>query len=303
MKKKLSIKGIHFVLIFLFIAILIVLKFSSLPTPRFLPDKIAIFFEKPNSNTTSYELLRLLENLSLAYIAAFIFYLLIDFFPKQNASKKAFLILRPKFVGIYLDMSQIISHLKMILELKKKNTLISIEDVAPISFYKPEFEKIYYRSTTYLSDKGESGTTKGIFLFHKDFANIASRIILKVGDVTKLPITFNADADLVEILSSIESCEFLERCKNLTQGPLLQSKEHTKANFGNKFYDFIQLYVRFSKYNFRKISYNYVRLFEKEIHEMQEEQRKVYLDGQLNITTKFYNKSIEFRIENGKLVQ
>ena len=64
---------IHMVLIF--ISLFFICKFSSAPQIFYA---LGFLLEKPSDGTFQYEVFRILENLSLAYLASLIFYLIVD---------------------------------------------------------------------------------------------------------------------------------------------------------------------------------------------------------------------------------
>ncbi len=302
MKRQNIFKTTHLLLLFLAIAIFIVIKNSSLPTLQFLPNIVATIFEKPQYNTTNQEVFRIFDNLSLAYIAAFIFYMLVEYIPKRKASKTAFRISQSSFVNIYMNMSRIISPLKMILELNKENSQIELNEVQNLSQYKAEYEKTYYRSVTSVSDKKDNNNVnREIFRFHKTLPKLALSITKEISEIIKLPLVTNLDNKLLELISSIESCEFIKKCKKLWNFPV-NNMEYTIHDFDISFYEFIQLYERLGTYNFRRISYVHEKMNANEIIEMQEAQKKIFVKGQFE-NTRFYHNNIEYIIENGELLQ
>mgnify|MGYP000025340532 CR=1 FL=1 len=74
---------IHIVLIF--ISLFFICKFSS--APQFF-YALGFLLEKPSDGTFQYEVFRILENLSLAYLASLIFYLIVDYIPKKREEKE-----------------------------------------------------------------------------------------------------------------------------------------------------------------------------------------------------------------------
>ena len=67
----LTIKELKIQIILLIISIFLICKFSSAP----LLFKWMAFFLRPQEETMGFELFRIMESLSLAYIASLIFYL------------------------------------------------------------------------------------------------------------------------------------------------------------------------------------------------------------------------------------
>lgn len=252
------------------LAAFIVLKFSKLPTPSFFPKFLVKIFERPPDGSATYEVLRISENLSLAYITALLIYLLVEVVPQNKLERKAFTICRPKIVSVYLHMSQIVGPLKMLLNIEKENETIVVADLTEIDSYYPHLEKTYYNAEIYLSDKGQNGQTRGIFLFHKDLSESARVIQKLIDDINGLPSSTNLPKDLIEILSLIRSNSFVEQWSK-NEGLLVVEAPHSLGDFERPFYDLIQLYLKLEAFDFRRISYVYTKMNEEGILKMKKE--------------------------------
>lgn len=296
-------KYLNAILIFiLFIAAFFVIKFSTLQMPSFLPSFVIDLFERPKNGSNSLEVLRILENLSLAYITSLIVYFLVDYIPKKRLQKKAFVICELQLVNLYLNMSRIIGPIKMIWNIKGQNKDITITDLKGITNYEPSLEKTYYKSEIQLSDIGSNGHTKGIFLFHKDVAHYASKIITIIDEIAILPSSSNLSLNLLNILSSIRSCKFIQRWRqNKIVPPNVSYGNH---DMDNAFYEFIQLYLALDEYDFKKHRYIYKRIDDEEIVQMTDEMKLNYKEISNNLPDselKMILNNIEYRIENGQL--
>ena len=288
----------------LMLAAFIVLKFSKLPGPSFFPKFLTKTFERPPEESATYDFLRILENLSLAYITALLIYLLVEVIPQNRLERKAFTICRPKIVNIYLHMSRIVGPLKMLLNIKKENETIVAADLTKVSYY-PHMEKIYYSAEIYLSDKGANGSTKGIFLFHRDLSESARTIQKNIDAINSLPSSTNLSEDLVNILSLIRSNSFVEQWSE-NKGPWTVERPYELSSLEKPFYDLIQLYLQLEAFNFRKHSYVYTKMDEEDILKLKKE-KQVFFDEMKDefsrSSYKFYHNSIEYRVEDGQLVE
>jgi hypothetical protein len=243
-------------------------------------------------------------NLSYSYMAGLCFFILVEYLPRKVAQRKAFMVWENDIVNVYLKMSEMIAPIEMIYNINIEDKLPTSDSVKRMENYQPQNEIVYFCATTYLSDKGENGETKGVFVFHDHLDGIAKSIQTKISNMVKLPSTTNVDIELVETISEIESCQFIKICSTLLDSPL--RKEHTMHEFGSKFYDFVQLYKRLSKYKFRKHSYKYRRLTVDEISAMKAEQQEVFREvKKQNIDLDncvFYKNGIRYIVKNGKLI-
>lgn len=98
---------VHIVL--LIASLLIICKFSDAP-PIF--DCLALLFQRPNEGTPEYEILRIAENLSLAYIGSLIFYILVDYLPNKRDEKRTEKLLEKHLTTLYFYMDKVISYFK-----------------------------------------------------------------------------------------------------------------------------------------------------------------------------------------------
>lgn len=257
-------------------------------------------------SSTNYERInQVLLNLSYSYIAGLIFYILIEYIPKNIAAKKAFTIWENQLVDIYLHMSEIVAEIKLIANITKEDKDIVLGDLKDVCKYKPQYKKLYYKSITFVNKIPNKDKTKGVFEFHVDLYKAGTYIKEHIAEMIKLPSASNIAPNLLEIISGIESCKFLSTC-NSFKDTFLEDCEYDINSFDKDFYVFLQLYIRLGKYKFSKHSYKYELLFQDEITLMEAERKKVLeeikkmgirLDNQ-----KFYKNNIEYKIRNGKLI-
>ena len=247
-----------------------------------------------------------LINLSYSYMAGFVFFILIEYIPKRISSKKAFLIWRSELETIYRQMSDIISSLKMIIDVQKKDSTISLQDLSKLCNYSLTYEKVYF--SRHYGNTGDKAGTKGIFRFHNDLLNMSKSIKGKIENIIQLPSTPNIDIELVEVISAIYSSKFLRTCSY----PHLGEHErggipYTISEFDKDFYDFIKLHERFGTFDFVKVTFIHIKLTDEEIVQVKAKRQRIWSDFQkknivLNDVLGCLN-GIEFKIENGVLVE
>lgn len=257
-------------------------------------------------SSTNYERInQVLLNLSYSYIAGLIFYILIEYIPKNIAAKKAFTIWESQLVNIYLRMSKIVAEIKLIANITKEDKDIILSDLKDIVKYKPQYKKLYYKSITFINKIPNKDKTKGVFEFHADLYKAGIYIKEQISKMVKLPSASNITPNLLEIISEIESCKFLSTC-NSFKDVFLEDCEYEINSFDKEFYDFLQLYIRLGKYKFSKHSYNYEVLSQNEITLMEAERKRVLEEikksGIRLDNHKFYKNNIEYKIRNGKLI-
>ncbi len=293
-------------LLLLIISIFLVLKFSEITLPSIFPESVTKIFEQPSKDSNSFEVFRILERLSLAYISGMIIFFLINFIPRKSVEIKALKISQPALLEIYSNMGTMIAPLKMILNIEKKNKKIKLADLKQIKKYSNKIEDTYYyTSGVYINNRLSKGGEKKIFLYPKDLKELSQRVQKKVDNLTSLPSTSNLPVSLVETLSAISSSDFLRKCSTLDKVVSLPGPTEI-ANFDIAFYDFIKLYLKLESYEFRKLSYVYGRLGQDEIDLLREKKKNAFKEFKHTINLTSYTTirdGIEYRVVNGKLIE
>lgn len=258
------VKDNKIIVIILLLSVFSIIKFSELPFIKSTPDFIERFFIKPNQGATGFEVWRLLENLSLAYIASVIFYIIIDFIPKQKMERKAFNLLQSDLVSLYLYMSDIIVSIKTALGIIKDIRDISLDDVSLLDDFKLKNEPVYYYSTPYI-DGEKKGAVQEFYNYYIDTPNYANLINERLEKIKKVPCAIYAEFRLLEVLSTIESNYFINQVLDFKNEPLNDDICISRCNFGKNYYDFIQSYIKLGLFKFEKHTYQKMPMSESEI--------------------------------------
>lgn len=246
--------------ILLFVSILVVIKFSELHFLPFTPTYLEIVFLKPVDNTAEYEIFALMENLSLAYIASLMFYIIVDYIPKEKMAKKSLDILEKKLVSLYLYTGEIISYVLAEIKLDKELDDILKEDLIILDEQKFSHNSKYYISYTYIDGIKNDGCTKLEFIFKKDIIVYSDLVLKSIENIKNMPCIMYADFKLIEILSSIESNRFFKQLNEIKDIP--EDVHFRNFNLGVNFYNLIQSLLMFDDINFKKHRYKLIEMTE-----------------------------------------
>lgn len=248
-----------------------------------------------------------LLNLSYSYLAASLFFLLVEYFPSKLSSARAFNICKQHIVNLYIYMSEIVAMILLISENSKPIEKISLGDLENIKFYKPSYKNLYYKTTLYKNGK-EAKTKikeKGVVNLLGDLYSYSKKIDKTITKISMLPSSSNLTLKLTEILSEIASSGFLRMCLSFER-PLLENKEHSLGSFDSDFYSFLKQYIKLGKFNFTKHSYHFELLNQDEIEKMNEERAKVIEtlteEGLRFDNQTFYKNHIKYKFRDGKLI-
>lgn len=251
-------RNIVFVVISIF-SIFNIIKFSEIPIISSMPHFITMILLKPKLGTLSYEIFRLLENLSLAYFASLIFYIIVDYIPKQKMANKSFEIIQNKLIRLYSYMSEIIVHINFALNITKDINEIDINDVIKLDDFEIKDTKNYYHSYRIIDGIRDNKCSNTYFNFFIDIPNYSELIKKEIIEIKNMPCAVYVDFEILEILSSIETNDFFLQISHFKDIPLSDDVHIKRFNFGKTYYNFIQSYKKLNKFNFQKHTY-YIEL-------------------------------------------
>ena len=185
-----------------------VLKFSKITMWTMLPEWLSNIFERPSIGTNEYEIWSLIDNLSLAYIASLIFYIVVEYIPKKEKEKKAFAVISSNLQSIYDNLSYIIRVITFEIGLEKNISDIELADLEKV-------KNIIFDSTTkyaYITHvkNNEDLNVKGFSYNVLDDSKLHGNSITKnIDDIFSLQIAGNINEDIVELLSNFKKSRFL----------------------------------------------------------------------------------------------
>ncbi len=227
-----------------------------------------------------------------------------EYIPKKVAAKRAFLIWEKDLVDIYDLMSEIVAAIKMILQINKDNKQIRLDDLKNISAYNTNYEKIYYSSKQYINGVGLKSDIKKVFAFHLDFHENASRIQKRIARITSFPSVSNVKLDLLEIISELAASPFFVSCESFNKTMFLR-QNYTIGEFDKHCYHFIEMYIKFGRYDFEKKTYEFRLLEREEIEKMNEIRAAFYesIRGEIpGDRCTFVFNEYEYKVRNGELI-
>ncbi len=257
MRKKILyfIKENKVLILLLLLALFFIAKLSDLPCV-FTLKAVRYLFLQPQRGTYIYGALKLMENLSLAYIASLVFYLIIEFIPKQKKAKRAYQIIENELVSLFSNMSKLISILNSELKIDKDYKNIKLSDVEILDSLSVSNETKYYHNKIYID--GEYSSETEIYIqYYSELPKIINNILKRIDKIKNMPCIVDVDNRIIQILSEVESngfvlqVQYLEKCVDNYE----LFKNIIRTNFGKNYYHFIQSLTKLYDFEFRKFTY------------------------------------------------
>lgn len=247
----------------------IITKYSQLPMPDWLPQFFHNLFLCPSADTAHYEWLSLLNNLSLAFLASIIVYIVVQYIPERRKANKAFSLLRKEFVSLYSSMSQMICMYFFELGVTEKEEKIKLEQLSGVC--EIDFSDFVRKCRIRDLKNGRYINCVSIgYTLYKDSLECYQQISKAIGKIKETKCSANLDNDIVNTISVIENNWFLRFFSYEKSIIATSSKKNKIINFDKGFYEIIKCHIELNEYAFDKMTYEYVGISNAEYEEEKE---------------------------------
>lgn len=269
MKNKFKDLIIHLVL--LLISFFCICKFSEAP-PIF--DFLGVFFLRPNEATWQFELFRILDNLSMAYIASLIFYFIVDYIPQKKEEKKTFDVLKDKISFLYTNMSEIIAYFSCATGVDILNEIDDEKKKVVDDFVFPSqpmfVVKSYSNSNTESTD---SFSGKDIVI---TIGGIINSTITDIGNILS---TRKAPKEFAFLIDDIRNSGMLEKLTKTMKVSEVKINDEVLSigyiNLYENLLEFLKLWEQLSVYDSQKVKVTYRKATQSEVDKYVQEMLQI----------------------------
>lgn len=246
------------------LSVFVLIKHSKLPVWSFLPKWIKTLFLLPSSES-GLDVLDVLYNLSLAVIAAYIFYLLLQYYNERKAAHKAFQTLKGNLDSLYESMSYLIFMFFFELGVDKSESKVSLSDLIALN------EKVFDDKTVYCSIRNRvNGNEINVGQFGY---NIVKDTLSKVESIKKIISTIenhiqysHLDIGIVDTITEIKSSSFLSLSGAIDKMTFCPPGfKHITMKYDKSLLAFIGLHLQLGKNDIEKRDFLFKKLSEEEI--------------------------------------
>lgn len=267
-------KDLKWHIIFLIVSLFFICKYSSAP-PIF--DALNVIFQKPEENTIIYEVIRIAENLSLAYIASLVFYLLVDYIPSVKEENNTISLLEKYLNPLYMYMDKVNSYFKYatgVSDIKEA----SPEEIKIIDDFSFNDSDEFLMIKSYRNGK-DDGEHVEYFEAKKSIVFYGRKIEECIHGIDQVLIGNKMPREFITLINQIRSCDFLEIIVKVMPGPDIFVDDVPVAqkyvNFHKGLAEFVELEKKLINYRFLKLGTAYRKATAEEIKEWREYQIKI----------------------------
>ena len=264
--------------VLLFFSLFGAIKFSKIIVWGFLPNGIKNIFICPEEETDAYEIWSFINNISLAYVASFVFYFVVEYVPMKVKEKKAFNIVSNKLITIYGNLSYIIRVVLFEIDEKKNLEDIRVSDLVKVTtvFFNSETK---YADITHVRNGKDSNSKEFSYDVLDKCKNCGKRINNTIDEIFSMQIAGNISDELVELLSEIRQSRFLSMLSSFDHENTRKIPGHERIalNFDKSFFEIIKYRERLGNYKFDLLDYRFEKMSDGEI--CKERENRIYYLG------------------------
>lgn len=246
-------------------SILVLAKYSLIPVPNWIPIGIQNILARPLEGSTAFEWLSIINNLSLAYIASIITYIVIQYIPERRKTNKAFSLLKKEISELYSNISRVIRMYLFEIKINKPDECITLEDIKDICNVEITDTTKNCRIKSMKNGSYINCISYGYNLF-SDTIKYMTSVQKSMQNIKGSIYSSYLDSVLVETISIIENNWFYCCLKEKkTPDTKIPGYRNVIFEFDKGFYEFIKCHISLSKYDFDLNSYEFEAISDAEM--------------------------------------
>lgn len=252
-------------------SIFIIIKFSHAPAcfSFMLP-----LLQCPNIDSIQYNILEILNTLSISYISSLIFYVITIYYPNKNVEVREFNLIKQKLEYIYELMCDILAFFKFSLGVK------DFEDISPD--IKKEIDNFSFPSSgTFLTRISTGGNTTQnrlieFCVYEKKIISLGSQLDATLVQALSMIDSSPSRHALTGLLKKIKFSSLMNTITKVMSKPVPGNISFSYIDLSSNLHDFSILFNKFKVYNFKKYNIYYCLSSDEEIQSYIKSQREIF---------------------------
>lgn len=220
-----------------------------------------------------------MNNVSLAFLASIITYIVIQYVPERKRAHNAFVILRSEISKLYSYMSRLIGIYLFEIGVDEKEEQITVQQLSKVCNVMITDKKRDCRIQHQRNGADDNCQSFGYNLF-KDSKQYAELIAKCIDRIKEAPCCSQLDFEMLNTISEIENSWFTSFIIHLNN-PCSKTPgcQNIIVNYDQGFYEFIQNHVALVKYDFDAITYKFLNASPEEM--IAHKEQMLFLTGRL----------------------
>lgn len=272
------IRDLKIHIILLIIALFVIVKFSGAPL---IFEFWGWVFLRPKDNTLQYEILRVFENLSLAYMASLIFYIVVNYIPEFKSYKKTIKIVTPYLQSLYMYTNKINAYFKYSFCLTTVENLSKekIKEIDDFAF--PQNAELLMVSS--LRNGIKDGSHVEVFNAKNEIIHCGKMISEAFENFDAVFVGNKAPESLITLINEMRSSGFVEKllkvipssCKITFDGIENAEVRECYLDFYKDWVEFVRLEEKLKNYNFLKLGVQFRKATQEEVSRFTSKQLEI----------------------------
>lgn len=188
----------------------------------------SFMFQRPEENTGWGSAFFIVYQLGLAFLASFLFYLLVDYFPRRRRERSAFLLILDELEVIDTEIGRLFAFLMFYTGIGTRADQLMPDHVGDLCGIMLRDEEVYCHIRDIQTTTGEvlmEGDPDHINLFF-GLREMSQVILSQVGGIMGLPYASNLEDELLQLLTMLKSSRMLNLLSGM-QASYVQVEENT----------------------------------------------------------------------------
>ena len=195
------------------------------------------FFDSNLRIETANNINNTVLSLALSYIAGFIFYLFVSYFPEKTKQKSVFLIINPRIDTIVNGSFLLIAYVKKRLDINSSYLELQKNNFNKLNCFFNNKSRFSY----YYKDNLKDRQSLGDYSEYKYFEFVKEFTIKTIDDFFKIPSFIFLPDDLIEILSNLRDCKLFQHSE-------MKGLPIPVENLSSQFYEYYKLLLELKRY-------------------------------------------------------
>lgn len=239
----------------------IIAKYSHIPVPNWFPS----MFICPADGTAYYEWLKLLNNLSLAFVGSIITYIIIQYIPERRRAYNSYIVLKKEIYNLYSFMSRLIDMYLFEMEIQDSEEDLSegkLEKICQVEIS----NKFKACGIEYLKNGVFANTTSHGYNLYEDSKHYTELVYKAIDKIKGTVCSGQLDSDIINTISIIENNWFLHFISDIDIFYIhIPGYRNVILDFNKGFYELIKCHRVLSNYDIDLITYKFSKMSDEEI--------------------------------------
>jgi len=214
-------------------------------------------------------------NLSLAYIASFVFYFLNNLLPEKSKEISSYKIISSDVNDLCSYMAELIAKVLYLNNINQDMQELKLENLKSLNDFVAK-ERLVYCKISCFKNGEHSFTSETCFNEILEIKKYGDIVIKKVEKIISIPAFENCSCDFIQTISKIKNAKFLKEYTTALEDSIKTKIDFTFISLDKYTYDFCKLFLDLCKFTDNTYSYTFIDMSQEEIDNYNKKQKETF---------------------------